>query len=354
MLVNENANIVSQYKNIDKYYDYQFINVSFEVCEDDSGIAPETLYTDMFVHLYKNTDVGFSHTVLSNGDDFGMIVTDKKTAVEIWGFSEDEVESITDDFRVYYPENDENKKDFAEEYQFIENCFPLLRKINGEVTSYNDKHKGVVFDIDSTLKKNGFDVVSNPVICICNFSEDIIGIEKGGSISTNFGNIMFRLSENDIEYLKETYENENVKLNFMTVPEKCNEYKMVITRTLLLSLVISIFIMMLEFAIISTIIKLEYTINATESAIKKVLGYSIYKRNKKIFMLNLFAALIGIMTVIVATFMASVSKIISSTQLYVIVLVGVAILFLELPILVSYINKTEKANVAKILKGGSL
>lgn len=54
------------------------------------------------------------------------------------------------------------------------------------------------------------------------------------------------------------------------------------------------------------------------------------------------------------TNMASVSKIISSTQLYVIVLVGVAILFLELPIIVSYINKTEKANVAKILKGGSL
>ena len=80
-----------------------------------------------------------------------------------------------------------------------------------------------------------------------------------------------------------------------------------------------------------------------------LLNYSLL-----IFLLNLFAALIGVLTVVVAALMASFAKLLGLSQWYTVVLAGVGLLVLEWPVMLYYINKTEKTNIPKILKGGSL
>ena len=119
-------------------------------------------------------------------------------------------------------------------------------------------------------------------------------------------------------------------------------------RVVLLNSIISLFLMVLEMVIIVTIIKLEYMVNAKELSIKKILGYSVFHKNRTIFLLNFCGAGISIITMIIVSLMFEITKV--STVL----LVGTALTVIEAGLIVLNILKLERTNIPKILKGGSL
>lgn len=353
VLVIENGNVAAQYKKIDYYEDYKFITYSLKNPDPTNFNLWGETETKIFKQLYDKVDVKFSYSTIS-GDDCRMIVMDKESAVHLAGLPEDEINSMTDDYRVYAPD-DEQKLRFAEEnYTFpLNNVFPLSGEVKGDIATYYDNKEVICFDVQPEMGEiNGFAVEENPIIMVCNFDKENMTGESFNGLT----NTMFLITEEEIAELEssEAFKALGVEIETMGVVERCNEYRANVMRTLLLSSVISVFMLLLELAIITTIIKLEYTINATESAIKKVIGYSVYKRNKTIFLLNLFAALIGVLTVVVAALMASFAKLLGLSQWYTVVLAGVGLLVLEWPVMLYYINKTEKTNIPKILKGGSL
>lgn len=354
-LLYENISLLSQYHKVDTFKNYQFVNIA-QYGDSDENLMPGT---DAFLYLNRKNEICYSIAGITS-DNISLIIVDKKSAEVLMELSKDEIDSIPGDYRVYYPKNDNIKKKFAEDmYEHgLDYVLPLKSETKGDCVAYSGNKTGIYFnfnvgEFDESI--SGFFVVKQPVFLVCNFDKEMFGKNEDDIDFIDFCNVMYLVTENDINEMVESLDSlKGCRIDSMPVVERCNEYRSNIERTILLSFVISVFMLFLEIAIISTIIRLEYTINATELALKKVLGYSIYKRNSMIFKLNIFSALIGIITVIVATLMAKFAEILGLSHWYSVVVAGIILLLIEWPVMIFYIVKTEKVNVAKILKGGSL
>lgn len=116
----------------------------------------------------------------------------------------------------------------------------------------------------------------------------------------------------------------------------------------IMTVTLAILFLILETALIDTVVKLEYSINAKELAVKKILGYSILEKNKKIILITPLVILAGFLGAIAA----SVALRIATMFWY--FLIGCVLLFvIEMLIVVHHIVRTEKSEVVKILKGDS-
>lgn len=104
----------------------------------------------------------------------------------------------------------------------------------------------------------------------------------------------------------------------------------------------------LEFIIINSIIKLEYKVNAIELSLKKIMGYNTFQKNKKIMLMSILTTFLSIGISIV------ISIILKTNELYCLALGGIVVLSIELTTIIYYVNKIEKYNIQRILKGENL
>lgn len=117
----------------------------------------------------------------------------------------------------------------------------------------------------------------------------------------------------------------------------------------LMSGILAIVFLLMEATLIHIIVRLEYSIRAKELAVKKILGYSILEKNKKILLITLLVILTGFLG---ATAVCAVFHIAAAVPF---LLLGcIVLLTLEACIIVKNIIRTEKTEVVKILKGDSL
>lgn len=222
---------------------------------------------------------------------------------------------------------------------------------------------------NGSADKIGCEVYKNPVILFSNLDESKLSIpndcgtfkgineETGaeiwdGGLDTPYYDqfLMFKVTDSEIqEFLNKynlelssgTYDRVNVYKNFQAEHERAEKMMGIF-------LVLFLVLFFLETALISTVIRLDYSVNAKELAIKKVLGYSLLDKNKKIFAITIGVMVLGM---IVAVVISSVYKIADPFT----VAVGCGILSAaEIIIIIWNIVKTEKAQLVKILKGGSL
>ena len=119
-------------------------------------------------------------------------------------------------------------------------------------------------------------------------------------------------------------------------------------RVLIINLIFSMLVLFLEFMIITSIIKLEYEVNAIELSIKKVLGHSVLAKNRKIILITLITTLLSIGAAIITAILLNLE------QVYYLASGGIAILVLELAVISFYIRRIEKIKLQKILKGGNV
>ena len=222
---------------------------------------------------------------------------------------------------------------------------------------------------NGSADKIGCEVYKNPVILFSNLDESKLSIpndcgtfkgineETGaeiwdGGLDTPYYDqfLMFKVTDSEIqEFLNKynlelssgTYDRVNVYKNFQAEHERAEKMMGIF-------LVLFLVLFFLETALISTVIRLDYSVNAKELAIKKVIGYSLLDKNKKIFAITIGVMVLGM---IVAVVISSVYKIADPFT----VAVGCGILSAaEIIIIIWNIVKTEKAQLVKILKGGSL
>ena len=222
---------------------------------------------------------------------------------------------------------------------------------------------------NGSADKIGCEVYKNPVILFSNLDESKLSIpndcgtfkgineETGaeiwdGGLDTPYYDqfLMFKVTDSEIqEFLNKynlelssgTYDRVNVYKNFQAEHERAEKMMGIF-------LVLFLVLFFLETALISTVIRLDYSVNAKELAIKKVLGYSVFEKNRKIFAITIGVMVLGM---IVAVVISSVYKIADPFT----VAVGCGILSAaEIIIIIWNIVKTEKAQLVKILKGGSL
>ena len=130
--------------------------------------------------------------------------------------------------------------------------------------------------------------------------------------------------------------------------ERYTQYKLLLEKTIITNCVISGLLFIIELGIIATIVRLEYSVNAIELAVKKVMGYSVWKRHKAILLNIILSAIIAVVLLLCMGILFELE------EPYLIVLSGVCLMMVELVMTFIFIRKFEKVNIVKILKGGAL
>lgn len=116
-------------------------------------------------------------------------------------------------------------------------------------------------------------------------------------------------------------------------------------RNMKLTLLLSAFLLFLEMALIIFILRLEYQFNAIEMALKKIHGYSLYKRNRKIFTITIFSSLAGTLLALI------LSRSLGMQGGRPVLLVGLFLLVLELCYIFLKAKKIENSTITSVLKG---
>lgn len=119
-------------------------------------------------------------------------------------------------------------------------------------------------------------------------------------------------------------------------------------RLMNMNLIFAVLILSLELLVIWTVLRLEYQVNAIELSIQKVMGYSIWQKNRRLILSTMGITLVSTLAV------ALTAYILEFTSPGLLLAGGAFLLLAEGILLIWLIRKIERANVQRILKGGNL
>lgn len=227
--------------------------------------------------------------------------------------------------------------------------------------NYNFQHEFLKYDsninlisttpiTEVTATKSTY--IQNPIIIYNNINEELHNFEvtKPNTWNTFNQDIMYRMTPEEI--LNFAKENDfDVNKDSLTIINVYDDYINqwnTLKKSMTLSIGLSLLFLLLEFIIIFIILKLEFSVNATELLIKKVLGHGMFSRNKSIFTITVITT---ILSVIVSSI---VSLILGFLYITYIILIALVILTIESIFIYYFVKKLEKVNIQKILKGGNL
>lgn len=354
ILITSNYKSFSQLNELKQFSDYSFLsleryNLSYE--NDDEEYYENTL-RQIYADYYKQNKVASASNMFET-DEWECVLINNNSIELIADINEVKNLSLNKDCYIFMPSgctDREKTETLIKDVVYMD--FYGLENADFEIVTYKSNKEILSVNYSEAPGSLGFRSHENPIIVYCNFSPEILkSLDSSMRIpGSNFSDIMFNISEQDIKDLEQKYDTEAHGCYFVrqSVNDRFEHFEASLFRIVLLNSIISVLMIALEATIISTLIKMEYKAHSIELAVKKTLGYSIFQKNKSLFFLNTYAAVIGVATVIVISLMYKFSL------WYVVLISGIALLALEYLIIVLNILKFEKTNIAKILKGGSL
>nr|WP_091014184.1 hypothetical protein [Paenibacillus amylolyticus] len=219
-----------------------------------------------------------------------------------------------------------------------------------DIIYYGGNPKVIAID---EFSLNGSFYINSPVIILNNIDwSQYVDSANASHFRWDFAHdILYKVSPDQLaNFIAEnTTETNRLYYQLTNALEKYEYQWNIIKRTLYLNIILTFLILFLEFVTITTILRLEYKVNAVELSVKKVLGYTLWQKNRKILLITLIPTILGIIA-------ASVVQLFNDSGSYFIYLffASLIILVLETFIILYYIRKLERTSVPKILKGGSL
>lgn len=347
-LVRENLRYIGMYKEIGQFKDYGFIDIipDYSQCKGDEGGYVEQIYGDVYQEYMEKGKVAFS-TYGFKGEMGPVLMVNHNTWPLVAG---PDIEEPEEEFCVFVPKGKikiDNPVEDVLQHIIVNFGINFEQENYSYNMEYYKKHRNVLYFKYFGDNMSGFDEMEDPVFVYCNPSKETISTaDESEYFMFDSNDTMICLTPEELQDIKDNYPVEDI--TYTGVVKRCGQDRARIERIALLNSVISVFMLILEGIVISTIIKMEYIINAKILAIKKVLGYSILSKNKSIFLLNLFAAFIGIITMVIAALMY---KLASWQE---IVGIGFALIVMEWGMILYNIIRFERTGISKILKGGSL
>ena len=224
-----------------------------------------------------------------------------------------------------------------EEFESVENYYPEEKNI--KLISYKPKNKILCMKLSGE-----FDYLSEPAICISSDTKEKY------NINTNYRSLvdsmLFEIDNTD--EIEPLFSDASVKVIGYNAYEKYkSDFRIYIT-LIIVSLILLILMIIYYILIIALLIRFEYDLKAKELALKKVLGYSILRKNKNMFIQSF---VVFIIILVSETIFAFVTK---SISIPVVILQCTILFMLDISLLAVNIKKIEKKQLVKILKGGAL
>lgn len=214
------------------------------------------------------------------------------------------------------------------------------------IQKYNSQGSAMYFDFsDASIYDKGFLIEKNPVVVVLNIrgsniNKNIINEVK---YSINYLDPMYEFSGMELDDVRQKYDLQSIDTT--SVADYCANYFNLYMRKLTLDCILSGLILVVELMMTILVIKLEYMIYAKELAIKKILGYSIFKKNSLTISSSVFITLSGI---IICVMMGALFKIYSAGYPF---LIGLLLLVVEIIVMAGNIKTIERRSVPRILKG---
>ena len=371
----------SQRHFFEEHKDYSYLNLWLD--DSDERAYARTPMDDLYRELYRTQfDNGALQSIMLYEKAYSEIginnslVIVNKNAYELLEKCLKDTElsknSFEDKVYLIVPDKLKNNSDF------IDSTDSLIEQIFG--SGYTDgyvtvstKNNYEILVMSSTFDY-GSDYVESPVIIFDNRDygkeESVYGkthyevdvdYDNGyavsftdniyGSYTKLCDKVMYKISDDEIQQFKTKYDIKDSELIISNCFEEYEFNYMLKKRLVIMNAVIMLMVLMINAILTYRILRMNYSINAIELAVKKTLGYSIFSKHFMMFFINFT----------VSVFAAAISAYIGSIIFgYTLATVLISACTLLLVILIDTAFSTimsrhfEKANIQKILKGGAL
>ncbi|MDD2497725.1 MAG: DUF1430 domain-containing protein, partial [Desulfitobacteriaceae bacterium] len=326
--------------------DYSYYKLNYRVNNHlGKTISDTETMNQEFYKRFQKFSLQYNDLTANYSSPYPVILINRNSFEEISRGNNALVEAIQSADEDYYILIPPDISEDSLEYTIANHIFTtfLGRNIDSSI-------KTKVYDEDVSLvgvhnmEKYVSQPMENPIILFNNTIQQIDESQADKAMYYAYST-MYNIPEQDFNNFIEEYQLPDqivVKSNAMDV----YEYNWAImSRNMKLIVILSFFLLALEIALISFIIKLEYQFNAMELALKKVLGYSLFARNKRLILITLVVFLLSI---ILAFFLRGLLGITEGANL---IWGGLILLAVELVFIAKKAGAMEKANVPAILKG---
>lgn len=245
------------------------------------------------------------------------------------GIKEEDVGEIKGLIDFIYDNNDGN---YTFEYETI------YYKDNAKLMNFAYENYGL----------SGYKV--NPIVAYVNIDEAAEEQIKSPHATYSICNI----SSDEFQKLCSTYNDEffnsglEIKPMVRSAMDNYMHYRNLLQKTLVVGCFVSVMLILLEIILIYYVIKLEYIINAKELALKKIMGYSVFDRHKRLLLSTMIISAVGIIAALIINYSLKFSGV------PYLLLGGILTAVIDIIVTVLFIIKTERTQLSKILKGGAL
>ncbi|WP_214771592.1 MULTISPECIES: DUF1430 domain-containing protein [unclassified Exiguobacterium] len=211
------------------------------------------------------------------------------------------------------------------------------------VVHYKEDVETVAIDQNLT---SGSTLINNPLLIVVNEAKQPKALKQLSNVL--LADVMYELDQGAFQ----DYVAEKQMTNELVLQTNAWEKYLGIweaaKRLMNMNLIFVILILSLELLVIWTVLRLEYQVNAIELSVQKVMGYSIWQKNRRLIVSTMGITLVSTLAVALTAYILEFS----SPGL--LLAGGGSLLVAEGVLLIWLIRKIERANVQRILKGGNL
>jgi hypothetical protein len=330
-----------------EHKDYSYYQLNYRVNNHlGKTISDTETMNQEFYKRFQNYSLQYNDLTANFSSPYPVILINRNAFEEISRVSNAltaTVESTDDDYYILIPSGiSEDSQECFIAKEMITAFFgeKILSSVKTKVYDGNMSFVGIHNQPNKYVSRP----MANPIIIFNNTLQQIDEYQAGNDMYYAY-DTMYNIPEQDLNQFIAEYQLSDqirVKSNALDVYE---HNWAIILRNVKLVVILSIFLLALEIALISFIIKLEYQFNAMELALKKVLGYSLFARNIRLIRLTLVVFLLSVM---LAFLLRGLLGIAEGADL---IWGGLILLALESVFIAKKAGTMEKANVPAILKG---
>lgn len=343
---------LSVYTDIDRLNDSYVLRYELYEMDYEESVARQKYGTGrIFIESYLadnvTLDTMISERVCDDGSGNIQLIMANDNARDLI-HSEEILNKIgKKDFYIFYPQGQEIPFSIEEILGYAEQDFAVdLENVSYEECCYSDNIRMAYFDLIEAAY--GFEIAEDPVILYCNISPEKLQKISSGipRVAVETMTVLYKIGTDELDKYREEYGFKS--LERVPIVDICHEHRSLFERRILLNCVISGLLILIELSIVMSISRLEYMVNARKLAIKKILGYGMFKKCSAMIVLELITIAIGIVAVIVPA--AATSYV----EWYIPLVCSLAFVIIEGLLLLVSMSLFERSSEIKILKGGSL
>lgn len=352
-VVIENSTLLNKERIMEIYqgYDYFFLTDNVRVASrlasdediDEEMYRGEETIPQIAMDIYrKYYDIANPLVCMNLFEDTisYLLINDKASAI-VEDFIE--IEDFSEDILVLMPEgeNEELMKGLVDDqlHHVLKEYDPTLKYVK------YDGYRKLTYINQSA--STGIITAANPVVIYVQSKE----LSQNLYLNYYVHDILYQLDEKKIEQIKTDYmiEENGYSLKISDFMDNYEYYQGFIKKLVGFVSSVSVFLLLLLLVLIVIINTLEYQVNAMKLAVKKVVGYSVFEKNKRTLLLC-----VGIDLIIAAA--ATCLMVVIGKRTAIISTAEVALIVTGLELFVCLLNiyRIEKKGIVKILKGGCL